>query len=254
MPNKHNNKPVPLPPISVEDIERFKAKVNTEPGQGPNGDCHAFMGARTPRGYGVFEFCCANKATSARANRVSYAIHNDEDPFPDLVLHSCDWKPCVRGEHMMRGDHVTNMRQAAERNRMASGDKNGSRLYPERLWRGSKNTKAKINEAKASEIRSMFSSGMTATDIALKVGLAISTVCRIVKGQGWAHANGAIFTGNLAAFGEKHRGSVLTVEIVKEMRKLKLNGLSYQSIADRFGVSLGTAHSAITRKTWKSVP
>lgn len=55
--------------------------------------------------------------------------------------------------------------------------------------------------------------------------------------------------------GEQHACAKLTVEKVKEMRRLYATGtLSYEKIAKIFGVTMMPAWAAITRKTWKSVP
>jgi hypothetical protein len=47
--------------------------------------------------------------------------------------------------------------------------------------------------------------------------------------------------------------SVLTEDNVRTMRDLRESGVTYQSIADRFGVNQSTCWSAVNRKTWTHV-
>jgi acid stress-induced BolA-like protein IbaG/YrbA len=53
--------------------------------------------------------------------------------------------------------------------------------------------------------------------------------------------------------GEKHFAAVLTVELVKEMRRLKRAGATYQQLADQFGIAVGTLAKAVSGQTWKHV-
>jgi hypothetical protein len=53
--------------------------------------------------------------------------------------------------------------------------------------------------------------------------------------------------------GEKNIAAKLTAEEVREMRRLRGQGLSYRQLATRFGVAPGTAHRAATGCLWKSV-
>ncbi len=53
--------------------------------------------------------------------------------------------------------------------------------------------------------------------------------------------------------GERNIVAKLTAEQVREMRRLRGQGLSYRQLATRFGVAPGTAHRAVTGRLWKSV-
>jgi len=139
---------IPLPPIYASDRERFEAKYI----KGPVEQCWEWTAAKTPRGYGVFEFCSGGKASSSRANRVAYAIHHDADPYPHLVRHICDNPPCVNPHHLVLGDHIENEQDKIDRQRLPYGDRNGSRLYPERLKRGVEHGMSKQTPAIAEDI------------------------------------------------------------------------------------------------------
>lgn len=57
---------------------------------------------------------------------------------------------------------------------------------------------------------------------------------------------------NLA--GEKHPFAKMSSQTVRKMRSLRATSrMSYRAIADKFGVSVGAAYSAVTRRTWTSV-
>ena len=55
------------------------------------------------------------------------------------------------------------------------------------------------------------------------------------------------------ALGERANKSGLTADGVRQMRKLRLEGIALQPIADKFGVSLAAASLAIRGKTWAHV-
>jgi hypothetical protein len=94
------------------------------------GECWIWKGARDRFGYGRYKH--------RLAHRVAYALTHGQDPPADapIAAHLCDngYLGCVRPSHLMADTQVGNVRQAVERGRMASGDRNGSRTHPERHW------------------------------------------------------------------------------------------------------------------------
>ena len=58
--------------------------------------------------------------------------------IPDgLVLcHTCDNPRCVRPDHLFPGTMMDNIQDAKRKGRMASGNRSGPRLHPERMTRG----------------------------------------------------------------------------------------------------------------------
>lgn len=111
--------------------ERFWSKVNKAH---PSG-CWIWIAARDADGYGSFWL----EGKQVRAHRVAYALLHpgEEIPVGLVVRHTCDNPPCVR--HLVLGTPRENDQDRVLRNRSAQGDQNGSRLYPDRLSRGSKN-------------------------------------------------------------------------------------------------------------------
>jgi hypothetical protein len=170
-------KPEPLPNITQDDIERFNDKVDTRPGLGPTGECHRWLGAKSKKGYGAFEM----RGRTCRANRIAYFIHYGEDPYPQQVRHTCDWPECVRGEHLIKGSHADNMRDAVERNRMPTGNRNGSRLYPERLKRGNDSPVTKMTDEDALLAINLAAAKIPNSHIAELFDMDDSTIGDIVK-------------------------------------------------------------------------
>ena len=68
--------------------------------------------------------------------------------------------------------------------------------------------------------------------------------------KGLKKANSLDFRGKR---GEKNVNAKLTVETVRQIRKLKREGKSYKYLAEKFGVKEGTISQAINHLTWKHV-
>jgi hypothetical protein len=111
---------------------RLAAKTDT----GAADDCWPWTGARDKDGYGSFWF----DGRQQRASRVAWQLANDR-PIPDglVVRHTCDNPPCVNPAHLLLGTSHDNDLDRVERGRSATGERNGARLYPERLVRGPDN-------------------------------------------------------------------------------------------------------------------
>ena len=92
--------------------ERFWRKVKrTADG------CWEWQACRHKAGYGSFGI----RGKSRLANRVAYALANDEDPGTRAVLHTCDNRLCVRPSHLYLGDRAQNARDMVARGRAKCG-------------------------------------------------------------------------------------------------------------------------------------
>jgi hypothetical protein len=131
-----------LPSITIQEQERFWARVRKEPGQGPNGDCWEWQGYRVKAGYGTFYIRPetypkkAGQGHTHFTNRIAYFLQTGDEPFGFHVMHSCDNPACVRGDHLSKGTPKENTQDAKIKGRLASGDRAGSRRKPESLPRG----------------------------------------------------------------------------------------------------------------------
>lgn len=177
------------------------------------GPCWVWTAGRFACGYGQF----AKGRPSRYAHRISWALANGPVPDGLWVLHKCDNRPCVRPDHLFLGTHADNMRDMVEKGRSTVGDRNGSRLHPERLRRGDNHPSrtrperrpkgdghwtrkrpdgvlrgeahgaAKLTERDVVEIRRLVASGGVRKAVGSQFGITGTMVSAIVNRTSWAH-------------------------------------------------------------------
>jgi hypothetical protein len=113
----------PNPPRLLKEIEEEYVRLDEETG------CYLWEGAKGGDGYGII----TQNNVTRRVHRVFY--ENYVGPIPEgmFVCHACDVKNCVNPLHLCLGTNRENMDDMVEKGRAATGDRNGSRLYPEKL-------------------------------------------------------------------------------------------------------------------------
>lgn len=142
------------------------------------GPCQEWTGSRLPKGYG---------RTKDRRYAHRVAFEDAYGPIAPglLVLHRCDNPPCVRPSHLFLGTAADNTADM-----MAKG-RNGTRARPERIARGELCHTAKLTVEDVRTIRTVYSPGRhSATNsarLAGVYGVDKGTICRLVRGQSWAH-------------------------------------------------------------------
>ena len=116
----------------------------------------------------------ACKSRRIYAHRFSYELYRGKIPDGLHVLHQCDVSLCVNPAHLELGTHQRNMREAAERGRMA---------------RGSRQRCARLTDDSVKEIKTAFLSWYPGIvrDQARKYGVHIQTLWNIKYGRTWAH-------------------------------------------------------------------
>lgn len=119
-------------------LKRFWSKVDTRPGLGPNGDCWEWAGSRRvdksrrPDEYGHYGqlgMVVNGKRNPLGAHVVAWAyIYGHEIPEGHELCHKCNYKPCVKEDHLFTGTHLTNLHHA-----MATGRIRPAKPKPEKL-------------------------------------------------------------------------------------------------------------------------
>lgn len=193
----------PLPPFTKHDIARFWSRIDVQ----SKTACWVWRAGFFNSGYGCFRVT----GKSYVANRIAYFLTFDKDPLDSHVCHSCDirypigdiaYRKCCNPGHLWLGTSADNIQDASNKGRMATGDRNGSRLYPERLprgdlspvrqhpeliIRGERHHWSKITPQQVSEIRALYQTGTTKRSIARAVGVSMTQTCRIISRQSHSH-------------------------------------------------------------------
>lgn len=193
-----------IPDLTPEQIQRFWSHVDQS--SGPD-SCWPWTGTMEPKkpsepaAYGRFTIRrLGHKRFLLKAHRVAFKVIMGVDPGEFLVCHSCDFPPCQNGAHLFLGTNDENMADMAKKGRAASGDRNGTKLYPERLARGTANGKytcpestprcekhgmAKLTWPIVNEIRRRFGTGDRKLWLAREFHVTPQQINKIVTGEHW---------------------------------------------------------------------
>lgn len=128
--------------------------------------CWEWQGMVNGGGYGVIT--CRGR--QKLAHRVSYAIFAGRFDLAKDVCHRCDNRLCVNPDHLFIGTRAENMRDAADKGRMA----HGNRL-----------SQAKLTEREAARIRDLWAAGVSAKQLAEDHEISVSCVYSITSGRTW---------------------------------------------------------------------
>lgn len=120
------------------------------------------------KGYGKFYYDYRHY----RAHRVAWEIYNGPIPQGLLVRHKCDNPPCANPEHLELGTDADNSRDAVERSRTLTGERN---------------TFAKLNATTVLKIRAEKAAGDRAVVLAERYNVTRRTINDIVSRRTWDH-------------------------------------------------------------------
>ena len=140
--------------------------------------CWEWSGGRS-HNYGQLRVHEAWGDSPVYAHRVSYLLNHGPIPSDVKVCHTCDNPPCCNPAHLFLGDDLANLRDMANKDRCAYGERNGM---------------SRLTESNIIAIRKMKANGIRQSDIAKKFGISDPHVSDIVRGKKWRRAKGKTTT------------------------------------------------------------
>jgi hypothetical protein len=146
--------------------QRFQSQISTDNSRG----CWEWTGKAFRNGYGCFyvagKYCLAH--------RVAYALTFGEVDPSVVVCHRCDNPPCVNPDHLFAGSARDNVQDKCSKGRQfrAIGSKCGN---------------AKLAEWQVMDMRRERDTGALYRDLALKYGISMKQVSKIITREQWAH-------------------------------------------------------------------
>lgn len=163
-------------------VERFWAMVDKNgpvPPHRPDlGPCWPWLGSCDDRGYGQIRE--GRRGTPLlKAHRVAWAIENGPLPDDRLILHACDFPPCVRAAHLFAGSAGDNARD------MVSKGRGFYQVHPERCPRGENAPGAKLTAAEVAQIRRLCALGWGQSKLAAEFGVSQAAIWMILAGRTW---------------------------------------------------------------------
>ncbi len=206
--NSGGARDIDLTIVTSRQLEKLWDRIDVSVGLGPKGDCHIWCGFKV-RGYGKFEIGRRTRGTrrNVSVSRLIWKLHHPNESLPPdiFICHTCDNPPCVNVAHLFPGTPQQNSKDMVRKGRQAKGDRNGSRLHPERLVRGDEawlrlhpekvlrgiaNGNSKLTEADIVDIRA--SVDLSQGECARDHGVSQSLIHAIRSGGTWTHVGGIL--------------------------------------------------------------
>lgn len=151
-----------------QTAESFWARVDK------TGPCWVWQGTCTSAGYGCVSWVGATYTAHRVAAWLVGMVESPSAPTdhraPAFVLHTCDNRRCCNPAHFFLGNYATNLRDAYKKQR---------KTQP----RGAKHINAKLTNAQAAKIRSLYAAGQVQTVLAAKFNVSQVTISLIVRNK-----------------------------------------------------------------------
>jgi len=136
-------------------------------------------------GYGSFRVSPSKKEGS---HRISYFLKNGDFQNDLFVCHHCDNPKCVNPNHLFLGNNLENQLDMLSKNRgnKAFGDRNGTRVYPERVIQEEMSHFSKLKRDDVLEILDLYhNTNFTQMIISKMFGITRGNVGHIIRGNIW---------------------------------------------------------------------
>lgn len=227
-------------------LKRFfaKTKLATEIRPGMATRCLEWTASKTQNGYGRFAL---RAGKTVRAHRLVYEMEHDSIPEELCVLHRCDNPSCVAADHLFVGTHINNMSDMVQKNRQASGDRNGSRLHPECLSRGDDHSAVMYKVA----ARGNRSGARLHPERLARGDLHPARLHPERMARGDRH--GSHLHPERMARGEQHYKAKLNEGNVRFIFWLREEGWILARLSAEFGVSVAQIQKVLARQVWAHV-
>ena len=166
-------------------IDRFWGKIDKQVSNTfyNNQRCWIWTEKPNDTGYGYIRI----KGKGYLAHRLSWLLQYGELDDSACVLHHCDNRLCVNPNHLFLGTRRDNVLDMVSKGRNVPpfGERNGRYTHPETTAKGERNGMSKLSDTQVLEIRTRYAyhgrGGEDAKTLSKIFGVAISTICRIVK-------------------------------------------------------------------------
>lgn len=147
-------------------------------------DCWEWRGARNKDGYGKVSVGMKDW----RTHRLAFILAGNDLAEGELVLHQCDNPPCCNPRHLFKGSQLVNRRDCVAKKRTATGDKNGSRVHPEKVAHGDNHGLAVMTSEKVKALREMYDGGdHTIRKLSVYFRISNATVRQVTTRKTWRH-------------------------------------------------------------------
>lgn len=168
------------PPVPSEFWQKvFWAYVNK------TDSCWLWTGFKRNKKSGYGGFTIGNRLFST--HRIAWVIFNGPIPKGMCVCHKCDVRLCVNPAHLFLGTHADNNADTKRKGRTATGDRNASHLYPERVYRGEQVATSVLTERDVKVIRALYSRGVSKHKLAARFGVHEKSIRRVARRDYWKH-------------------------------------------------------------------
>jgi hypothetical protein len=175
-------------PFNETAPARFWAKVDR------SGDCWEWIAHVGTDGYGQFRVG-GQGTPNVHASRAAYELQIGPIPAGLGVLHRCDNRRCVRGDHLFLGTPADNSADMVAKGRSLTGERCPSfgvgvprQPTPAERARGECNGHARLTADQVVEVRRLYATGAyRQVDLAAMFDTPQTNVSRIVRGEAWAH-------------------------------------------------------------------
>lgn len=153
--------------------ERLLEKVEFD----TNGGCWLWTGWLHDDGYGRIQIPGQKKKTGA--HRIAHEVFIGPILPGQVVMHTCDVRPCINPAHLRAGTQLENI---ADRHVKGRSSRSMGR-------KGEKNSHAILSEDKVLEIKTLISNGVSQSKIASSYGVSKTAISLIKSGKNWSHLN-----------------------------------------------------------------